>query len=125
MEAKRSLIGEETVIARTCQRWLVRFCSGDFSLKDEPRMDYFRHSHWSLMGVECESSPFLVSKFPFVDEDVIKGCSEGWFLSGRVVVYRASTPQVWGSINGLGKIDSAFYPRYIGSINEYQACLGS
>ncbi|GFW07907.1 hypothetical protein TNCV_3920401 [Trichonephila clavipes] len=44
---------------------------------------------------------------------------------GRVVVYRASTPQVLGSINGLGKVDSAFHPRYIGSINEYQACLGS
>ncbi|GFV12051.1 uncharacterized protein TNCV_669821 [Trichonephila clavipes] len=44
---------------------------------------------------------------------------------GRVVVYRASPPQVLGSINGLGKVDSAFHPRYIGSINEYQACLGS
>ncbi|GFW60062.1 hypothetical protein TNCV_4865171 [Trichonephila clavipes] len=44
---------------------------------------------------------------------------------GRVVVYRASTPQVWGSINGLDKVDSAFHPRYIGSINKYQACLGS
>ncbi|GFV27025.1 hypothetical protein TNCV_4852621 [Trichonephila clavipes] len=44
---------------------------------------------------------------------------------GRVVVYRASTPQVLGSINGLGKVDSAFHPRYIVSINEYQACLGS
>ncbi|GFT31430.1 hypothetical protein TNCV_608511 [Trichonephila clavipes] len=43
----------------------------------------------------------------------------------RVVVYSAFTPQVWGSINGLGKVDSAFHPRYIGSINEYQACLGS
>ncbi|GFU90625.1 ubiquinol-cytochrome-c reductase complex assembly factor 1 [Trichonephila clavipes] len=43
---------------------------------------------------------------------------------GRVVVYRASTPQVLGSINGLGKVDSAFHSRYIGSINEYQACLG-
>ncbi|GFT99111.1 hypothetical protein TNCV_3794611 [Trichonephila clavipes] len=43
----------------------------------------------------------------------------------RVVVYGASTPQVWGSINGLRKVDSAFHPRYIGSINEYQACLGS
>ncbi|GFS80038.1 hypothetical protein TNCV_2988271 [Trichonephila clavipes] len=42
----------------------------------------------------------------------------------RVVVYSASTPQVWGSINGLRKVDSAFHPRYIGSINEYQACLG-
>ncbi|GFY25535.1 hypothetical protein TNCV_2486551 [Trichonephila clavipes] len=46
-------------------------------------------------------------------------------LKGRMVVYRASTPQVWGSINGLGKVDSAFHPRYIGSINEYQACFGS
>ncbi|GFS84262.1 hypothetical protein TNCV_2365911 [Trichonephila clavipes] len=45
-------------------------------------------------------------------------------LEGRVVVYRASTPQVWGCINGLGKVDSAFHPRYIGSINEYQALLG-
>ncbi|GFU12473.1 hypothetical protein TNCV_4244351 [Trichonephila clavipes] len=44
---------------------------------------------------------------------------------GRVVVHRASTPQVRGSINGMGKVDSAFHPCYIGSINEYQACLGS
>ncbi|GFU47513.1 hypothetical protein TNCV_2000181 [Trichonephila clavipes] len=44
---------------------------------------------------------------------------------GRVVVYRACTPHGLGSINGLGKIDSAFHPRYIGSINEYQAYLGS
>ncbi|GFW99894.1 hypothetical protein TNCV_2126031 [Trichonephila clavipes] len=43
----------------------------------------------------------------------------------RVVVYSASTPQVWGSINGLRKVDSAFHPRYIRSINEYQACFGS
>ncbi|GFY29041.1 hypothetical protein TNCV_4721691 [Trichonephila clavipes] len=42
-----------------------------------------------------------------------------------MVVYRASTPQVWGCINGLIKVDSAFHPRYIGSINEYQASLGS
>ncbi|GFX26334.1 hypothetical protein TNCV_949321 [Trichonephila clavipes] len=48
----------------------------------------------------------------------------GRFLD-RVVVYRASTPQVWGCINGLDKVDSAFYPRYIRSINEYQACLES
>ncbi|GFX60954.1 retrovirus-related Pol polyprotein from transposon 17.6 [Trichonephila clavipes] len=43
----------------------------------------------------------------------------------RVVVSSASTPQVWGSINGLRKVDSAFHPRYIGSINEHQACFGS
>ncbi|GFS94188.1 hypothetical protein TNCV_3786481 [Trichonephila clavipes] len=41
----------------------------------------------------------------------------------RVVVYSDSTPQIWGSINGLRKVDSAFHPRYNGSINEYQACL--
>ncbi|GFV81306.1 WD repeat-containing protein 81 [Trichonephila clavipes] len=46
-------------------------------------------------------------------------------LQGRMVVYRASTLQVLGSINGLDKVDSAFHVRYIGSINEYQACLGS
>ncbi|GFV65819.1 hypothetical protein TNCV_746721, partial [Trichonephila clavipes] len=43
----------------------------------------------------------------------------------RVVVYSASTPQDWGSKNGQRKVDSAFHPRYIGSINEYQACFGS
>ncbi|GFT68630.1 integrase catalytic domain-containing protein [Trichonephila clavipes] len=36
------------------------------------------------------------------------------YAQGRVVVYRASTPQVLGSINGLGKVDSAFHPHYIG-----------
>ncbi|GFV05792.1 hypothetical protein TNCV_5035311 [Trichonephila clavipes] len=41
------------------------------------------------------------------------------------VVYRASTPQVLGSINGLGKVDSAFHPRCIGLMKDYQACLGS
>ncbi|GFX87364.1 hypothetical protein TNCV_3369341 [Trichonephila clavipes] len=46
-------------------------------------------------------------------------------FKGRVVVYRTSTPQVLGSINGLGKVESAFHPRFIGSINEYQACLES
>ncbi|GFS54402.1 hypothetical protein TNCV_4808931 [Trichonephila clavipes] len=50
---------------------------------------------------------------------------ESLLEEGRVAVYRASTPQVLGSINGLGKVDSTFHPRYIGSINEYQACLGS
>ncbi|GFX58141.1 hypothetical protein TNCV_4048991 [Trichonephila clavipes] len=45
-------------------------------------------------------------------------------VADRVVVYSASTPQVWGSLNGLRKVDSAFHPRYIGSINEYQACFG-
>ncbi|GFU60026.1 hypothetical protein TNCV_3238051 [Trichonephila clavipes] len=36
----------------------------------------------------------------------------------RVVVYSASVTQVWGSINGQRKVDSAFHPRYIGSIHE-------
>ncbi|GFT46916.1 hypothetical protein TNCV_1720351 [Trichonephila clavipes] len=54
--------------------------------------------------------------------DIQKAFDRVW---DRVVVYRASTPQVWGSINGLRKVDSAFHPRYIGSINEYQACFGS
>ncbi|GFW90552.1 uncharacterized protein TNCV_565901 [Trichonephila clavipes] len=43
---------------------------------------------------------------------------------GRMAVYRAFPPQVLGSINRLGKVDSAFHPLYIGWINEYQACLG-
>ncbi|PRD29562.1 UNVERIFIED_CONTAM: hypothetical protein NCL1_28998 [Trichonephila clavipes] len=31
------VFGEETVTARTCQRKLVNFCLGVFSLKDEPK----------------------------------------------------------------------------------------
>ncbi|GFT24227.1 hypothetical protein TNCV_2064561 [Trichonephila clavipes] len=31
------VIGMDTVTARTCQRWFVKFCSRAFSLKDEPR----------------------------------------------------------------------------------------
>ncbi|GFU91201.1 hypothetical protein TNCV_4925311 [Trichonephila clavipes] len=38
---------------------------------------------------------------------------------GRVVVFRASTPQI-----GEGKADSAFHP-LSGLINEYQAFLGT
>ncbi|GFX19828.1 hypothetical protein TNCV_1433891 [Trichonephila clavipes] len=41
-----------------------------------------------------------------------------------MVGYRASTPQVRDSKPGLGVVDSAFYP-FSGSINEYQACLGT
>ncbi|GFW29531.1 hypothetical protein TNCV_4491441 [Trichonephila clavipes] len=40
MEAKRTLcdvFGEEAVRAVTCQRWLAKFHSGDFSLKEESR----------------------------------------------------------------------------------------
>ncbi|GFW53125.1 hypothetical protein TNCV_3293731 [Trichonephila clavipes] len=44
--------------------------------------------------------------------------------AGRVVAYRASTLQVLGSTLGLGKVDSAFH-LFSGSINEYQACLGT
>ncbi|GFV51903.1 hypothetical protein TNCV_1322561 [Trichonephila clavipes] len=43
---------------------------------------------------------------------------------GLVVEYRASKSQVWGSILGLGNIESTFYS-FSGSINEYQACLGT
>ncbi|GFX29641.1 hypothetical protein TNCV_4777131 [Trichonephila clavipes] len=42
--------------------------------------------------------------------------------SGRVIAYHTSTPQVWGSILGLVKVDSAFHP-FIGSINGYQIIL--
>ncbi|GFV62960.1 uncharacterized protein TNCV_206921, partial [Trichonephila clavipes] len=43
-------------------------------------------------------------------------------LSGSVSCF--PPPQVLGSINGLDKVDSAFHPHYIGSINEYQAAWG-
>ncbi|GFW95434.1 histone-lysine N-methyltransferase SETMAR [Trichonephila clavipes] len=38
MKGKRNLsdVFGEVVTARTCQRWLVKFCLGGFSLKDEP-----------------------------------------------------------------------------------------
>ncbi|GFV79521.1 histone-lysine N-methyltransferase SETMAR [Trichonephila clavipes] len=38
MEANRGLCDvfeEEAVTTRTCQRWLAKFCLGDFSFKDE------------------------------------------------------------------------------------------
>ncbi|GFX83197.1 histone-lysine N-methyltransferase SETMAR [Trichonephila clavipes] len=40
METKENLwdvFGEEAITDRTCQKWLVKFCLDDFSLKDEPR----------------------------------------------------------------------------------------
>ncbi|GFW10308.1 hypothetical protein TNCV_5096591 [Trichonephila clavipes] len=65
---------------------------------------------------QCLNAPFVIQgQFSLAHS----------FSQDRVVVYSASPPQVWGSINGLRKVDSAFYHRYIGSINEYQACLGS
>ncbi|GFV87306.1 hypothetical protein TNCV_4032781 [Trichonephila clavipes] len=45
-------------------------------------------------------------------------------IKKRVVAYRDSTSLNRGSILGLGKVDSACHP-FSGSINEYQACLGT
>ncbi|GFT98861.1 DUF5641 domain-containing protein [Trichonephila clavipes] len=77
-------------------------------------------SEEKLVTVLCDAES-LVNSRPLTLQAVSTENSD----IGRVVAYRASTPQVWGSLNGLGKVDSAFHPRYIGSINEYQACLGS
>ncbi|GFU77249.1 hypothetical protein TNCV_4126261 [Trichonephila clavipes] len=41
--------------------------------------------------------------------------------SGSISLFHTTSP---GSIPGLGKVDSSFHP-FIGSINEYQACLES
>ncbi|GFU20955.1 hypothetical protein TNCV_3005221 [Trichonephila clavipes] len=30
------VFGEDAATARTCQRWLTKFCTVDFSLKDKP-----------------------------------------------------------------------------------------
>ncbi|GFV16803.1 hypothetical protein TNCV_3363001 [Trichonephila clavipes] len=68
-----------------------------------------------LFGLET-AKPKEEAEF---EEDLYKCETRLEDLEGRVVVYRASTPQILGSINGLGKVDSAFHPRYIGSINEY------
>ncbi|GFX00020.1 hypothetical protein TNCV_3080161 [Trichonephila clavipes] len=43
-------------------------------------------------------------------------------LNGRVIAYCASKPQVWGSIHGLDKFDSAFHS-FNESKNEYHAFL--
>ncbi|GFV78214.1 hypothetical protein TNCV_1036821 [Trichonephila clavipes] len=42
IEIKRNscdVFAEETVTARICQRWLLKFCLDDFSLKDEHRSE--------------------------------------------------------------------------------------
>ena len=31
------MYGEGALIDRTCQKWFVKFCAGDFSLDDVPR----------------------------------------------------------------------------------------
>ena len=32
------MYGEGAVTDQTCQKWFVRFCAGDFSLDDGPRL---------------------------------------------------------------------------------------
>ncbi|GFV96121.1 hypothetical protein TNCV_1870811 [Trichonephila clavipes] len=48
--------------------------------------------------------------------------TEAQWLSGSVSRFHTTGP---GSIPGLGKVDSTFHPYCSGSINEYQACLGT
>ncbi|GFW82483.1 hypothetical protein TNCV_1793761 [Trichonephila clavipes] len=79
---------------------------------------------WTFLPVKSAREVPAFRLFPEKCEEDISSVST-CNVKDRVVVCSASTPQVWGSINGLGKIDSAFHPRYIGSINEYQACLES
>ncbi|GFX46301.1 hypothetical protein TNCV_1234171, partial [Trichonephila clavipes] len=75
---------------------------------------------------ENRESPVMKDVTAFHQKNKRKKSSSPESLPGSSgSVYSASTPQVWGSINGLRKVDSAFHPRYIGSINEYQACFGS
>ncbi|GFT86710.1 hypothetical protein TNCV_1251711 [Trichonephila clavipes] len=57
----------------------------------------------------------LLKKCPLFNDFPIKRHDSHSCIVDRVVVYSASTPQVWGSLNGLRKVDSAFHPRYIGS----------
>ena len=42
-----AVYGESAVTDRTCQKWLVKFCAGDFSLDDAP---------WSGRPVEVDSN---------------------------------------------------------------------
>ncbi|GFX36646.1 hypothetical protein TNCV_580251 [Trichonephila clavipes] len=69
------------------------------------------------LNIAPETTRHLVESMPRRLEAVISA-------KGPVVAYRTSTPQVRGSILGLGKVDSAFDP-FSGSINEYQAFLGT
>ncbi|GFY29773.1 hypothetical protein TNCV_1813501 [Trichonephila clavipes] len=87
-----------------------------------------------MLNSSLTSIENLRNNFANIKEEAI-GLAKKWGITpefetkrhrkDRVVVSSASTPQVWGSINGLRKVDSAFHPRYIGLLNEYQACLGS
>ncbi|GFV28807.1 dystonin [Trichonephila clavipes] len=81
------------------------------------KLSDIRNEYYEVVADDSDLEP-LESEILDLEDD----CKD---IQDRVVVYSASTPQVWGSINGLLKVDSAFHPRYIGSINEYQACFGS
>ncbi|GFS58256.1 hypothetical protein TNCV_4916511 [Trichonephila clavipes] len=79
-------------------------------------------------AVDAEISPLGAKPFTQRQRAIYRSLQAYCFIErklDRVAVYSASTPQVWGSINGLRKVDSAFHPRSIGSMNEYQACFGS
>ncbi|GFT05731.1 uncharacterized protein TNCV_3925311 [Trichonephila clavipes] len=86
---------------------------------------------WNLLAeYAINNEPYLFTKDVLGNNVYVRQSELPQRLSAicqcdRVVVYSASTPQVWGSLNGLRKVDSAFHLRYIGSINEYQACFGS
>ncbi|GFY16184.1 uncharacterized protein TNCV_2348291 [Trichonephila clavipes] len=79
---------------------------------DQQRQDQERRGTWTKKSLSLE---VLVENANYTSHK----------NQDRVNVYSASTPQVWGSINRLCKVDSAFHPRYIRSINEYQAGFGS
>ncbi|GFS94385.1 hypothetical protein TNCV_2014191 [Trichonephila clavipes] len=82
-------------------------------------------SRWWGVEVVFVTGPwFKTTKSPAKSPRVALKCNKIAAQSVRVVVYCASPPQVRGSNPGLVQVDSAFIP-FSGSINEYQACLGT
>ncbi|GFW17802.1 transposable element Tc3 transposase [Trichonephila clavipes] len=83
------------------------------------RLDYIRASRGSPMPEiifkidEKLKIPYFYPKF-YVDQ--------AQWSSSSVSRFHTTGP---GSIPGLGKVDSTFHRYFSGSINEYQACLGT
>ncbi|GFY36750.1 histone-lysine N-methyltransferase SETMAR [Trichonephila clavipes] len=55
------MFGEDAITARTCQRWFVKFCLGDLSLKDELRSERSSDVHYEVPCCMIGKDPKLIS----------------------------------------------------------------